>query len=668
MKQILNEAIIEVLKQMKIKDVVAEVTQTADLAHGDYTTNVALVTAKKLGKKPLDAAEEIAEKLTVLCSQFRSKELGLSTGQRHQTTSNLGENKQLLQDIEKIEVAPPGFINFYLSASSLSNQLNKVLEEKETFGTVKSIQLAIDSKQKTIPEFKKPQTANLKPQTKKIMVEFAHPNTHKAFHIGHLRNIVTGESLVRLLAAQGHAVIRANYQGDVGMHIAKCLYGILQNQKPPSKKQNFSASNKRKSPAEKAVLLGKMYAIGSRAYEDSEEAKKEIQDLNFLIYAAAAKFAQERGLPAASTDYLSFVKNKDRLEEVYQLWKETRQWSLDYFDSIYKRVYSRFDRLYFESECLAGVDLAQEALQKGILQKSDGAIIFDGTTYGLDKRVFVNSMGLPTYEGKELALAKMEFSEFGKIDQVIHVVGPEQTSFFQVTFKVEELLGIIENLDQQKHLIYGWVRLKKGKMSSRLGNVVLGEWLLAEVKKAVYNILQTSESNYNNEEQEEIAETTAVAAVKYSFLKVSTMQEIAFDIAESVNLNGDSGPYLLYTYARCKSVIRRSHISPIRFHIQNKLPLAKSILPLNYEENIVIRLIYRYPEIIATAADNFSPNVLCKYLYDLASAYNTFYKINTVFLAKPKLKSKITNQKSKLNLKRLGQVMPSMIPNWLSIR
>ena len=168
--------------------------------------------------------------------------------------------------------------------------------------------------------------------------------------------------------------------------------------------------------------MGKAYAAGSKAFEEDEAAKQEIKDINFLVYASAQRLhslQEEKGVKPSSTDYMKFVEGKkDELDKVFELWKETRKWSLDYFELIYKRVYTHFDRYYFESECLAGVDIAKEATKKGILEENEGAIIFNGKKYGLDTRVFVNSLGLPTYEAKELSLAEKEFKEFGNLFKI----------------------------------------------------------------------------------------------------------------------------------------------------------------------------------------------------------------------------------------------------------
>lgn len=238
------------------------------------------------------------------------------------------------------------------------------------------------------------------------------------------------------------------------------------------------------------------------------------------------------------------------------MYEETRQWSLDYFANIYERVGSHFDRYYFEGEVYeSGKQYVLEGVKKGIFVESEGAIIFPGKKYNLHNRVFVTGEGNATYEGKDVGLARLQFDEYHP-GIIIHVVGPEQASYFQVLFKALELV-FPETAGREFHLIYGWVKLKEGKMSSRTGNVILGEWLLDEAKKEITKILDQTGSKYNKPQREEIAEKAAVAAVKYSFLRVATKQEIAFDLAESVSFEGDSGPYLQYTYARAKSVLRK---------------------------------------------------------------------------------------------------------------
>ena len=251
----------EVLNKLNIKDVDVSLEKPANSDFGDYSSSLPLKLTKQLKKNPMMIAEEIK--------------------------SNFPKNDLL----EKIEIVKPGFINFWISTVQLINRLTEVLEKDFTFSEY------------------------YLGKNKKLMVEFAHPNTHKLFHIGHLRNISTGESVVRILEAVGNKVIRSNYEGDVGMHIAKCLYGL---------KYSKININKLKTLQEKIELIGKMYSSGTKAYDDDPKAKTKILKINKMIY--------------------------ERDPKVMPLWTETRQWSLDYFSENYKRFYSLFDRLYFESE------------------------------------------------------------------------------------------------------------------------------------------------------------------------------------------------------------------------------------------------------------------------------------------------------------------------------
>jgi arginyl-tRNA synthetase len=679
MKQTISEFLAGIVDTLGINPATVVVESSENSIHGDYTSNIAMISAGHLKASPMSIAQKIVDII-----------------RQHQKMSPV-------LWLDRVEAAPPGFINITLSEATFSTELAEVLKQKDRYGAISYTRVthstglqeakktSVASARKKSQEIQKNtvQTESKKGQKLKnnsrsipesaektataeksalrgndfenrkskivnrsqnvfanpdlripicdaprtIMVEFAHPNTHKAFHIGHLRNITTGECVVRLLESQGHTVIRANYQGDVGMHIAKALYALL-NVSPFKDDVHKVTGIKNR-----VEFLGKAYAAGSKAFEEDKIVQEKIKDFNYFIYASAEKYAAETGLPKPSTDYLAFIKgDKSILHTVYELWKETRQWSLDYFDLLYKRVYSHFDRFYFESQCLSGVDRAKDAVKRKVLKESDGAIIFDGKPHGLDTRVFVNSLGLPTYEGKELALAGMETSEFGTLDKLIHCVGPEQSSFFKVTFKAEELLGIVKP-GVQYHLAYGWVKLKKGKMSSRLGNVVVGEWLIDEVKKAINTILDQSISKDKEVDQDSISETIAIGAIKYSFLKVSTPSEIAFDLEESINTNGDSGPYLQYAYARCRSVLRKFQTSNDK--VQNKIQSSNldfeldlkfdiGTLDLNNEERAIARLITQFPDVVTDAANRFAPNVICTYLFQLAQAFNLFYAKHSI--------------------------------------
>ncbi len=501
--------------------------------------------AKKMKKSPHDIAKEISEELS--------------------------KNKCVM--ISRIKAVGP-YVNFYADWGKLSALVVKqVLKEKEKYGSGKKPN---DAKH---TDDRRSSGKRASSRSEKVIVEFAHPNTHKLFHIGHLRNITTGEAVSRILEFSGTKVIRANYQGDVGLHIAKCLWGI-------------EKTGLEKSPllGKRIEFLGNAYAKGSKAYEEDEKAKSEIIEINKKIYEKDPK--------------------------TMKLWKLTREWSLEYFDKIYERVGTKFNRFYFESEVSQpGLKLAKQALKKGILESSDGAVIFNGEKHGLDKRVFINNMGLPTYEAKELGLAELEFTEFGKIDKCIHVVGPEQASFFKVTFKVEELLNPKKFKDKQFHLAYGWVRLREGKMSSRLGNVIEGEWLLDELKK---NVLEkyVSKQDYPENKKQEIAETIAMGATKYYFLRFNTPSEISFDMNEAVSLEGDTGPYLQYTYARARSILRKS----------KKRAAAGRII----EGNSVVKKLSEFPSVIEKSASEYKPHYLASYLFEFATVFNEFYHATQV--------------------------------------
>ena len=484
--------------------------------------------AKEMKKNPAELAKEIKEKIDA------SKNIvgGL---------------------IERVEVLGP-YVNFFLNSQILAKNVLSAAEKKD-FGQSKL------------------------GKGKKIMVEFAHPNTHKAFHIGHLRNITTGESLARIFTNAGYKVVRTNYQGDVGLHIAKCLWGIKHSL------ADYEAA-KKKNVIERAAFLGLVYAKGGRAYEADEKAKQEIAVINEEIYSGADK-------------------------EINKIYKETRGWSLEYFNQIYKRVGANFDRLYFESEVFKrGKKLVLENLKQGIFKESQGAVIFEGEKYGLHNRVFLNNKELHTYEAKDLALAELQLREY-KPEIIFHVVGKEQTEYFKVVFKaLESVLPYSQG--KEHHLVYGWVTLKEGKMSSRTGNVILGEWLLEEIKKKIRALV----GDHQLKNAEEVAEKVAIAAVKYSFLRTNAVNDIAFDINESISLTGDSGPYLLYIVARIRSILEKA----------DKLKKCKTTdhKPEEAEKKLLL-VLANYPDVVEKAAVEHDPSKIAHYLLSLAQAFNNFY-------------------------------------------
>ncbi len=520
--------------------------------HGDYSTNIALILGKQLSRDPKEIAGKIVEEL------LRGKLFW-----------------ELIKIIEKLSFTPnqaiagPGFINFSLKKEFFVQELQQILKQKEKYGIGR--------------------------EDKKIMVEFTDPNPFKEFHIGHLYSNIVGETLCKILEANGATVKRANYQGDVGMHVAKAIWGM---------QSEMTASHidlqqlEKKNLKERIEFLGQSYAKGAVAFEENEEAKKEIAELNKKIFALD-----------------SSIKN---------LYQKGKKWSLEYFETIYKRLGTKFNFYYFESEVgKIGLKLVQENLKKGIFKESEGAVIFPGGKYGLHNRVFINSQGLPTYEAKELGLAPTKYKDF-KYDLSIIVTGNEIIDYFKVLIAALKLINPKLG-ERTRHVAHGMVRLAQGKMSSRSGNVITAEELLDEVKVRVEKIMGSAGNK-------EVAEAVALGAVKYALLKVSLGNDIIFDFEKSLSLQGDSGPYIQYTYARCKSILRKSTRSSDRVPSR----MTGQIPDISKEEMDILRTAYKFPEIVREAAENFSPNLVASFAFDLAQKYNLFYNTRRVLEAETK--------------------------------
>ncbi|MBU0618657.1 arginine--tRNA ligase [Patescibacteria group bacterium] len=518
-RQLINQA----LKELKLPAVDFIVEHPVDENHGDYSSNIALQLFSKLSK--FKNPRELAKKITDYCLQITDYDF-----------------------VDKIEIAGPGFLNFHLKREWLLKQLNQALKQADQYGRNQSL------------------------KAKKVMVEFTDPNPFKEFHIGHLYSNAVGESLARLFEAIGAQVKRANYQGDVGMHVAKSIWGM-------KKKLKILAG---KSLTERVKFMGQAYAAGATAYQEDQSAKKEIEALNKQIY-----------------------EQDPAIQELYQTG---RQWSLDYFETIYKRLGTKFDEYFFESEAGEyGLKIVQEYLKKGVFAKSKGAVIFEGEKRGLHTRVFINSLGLPTYEAKDLGLAVAKYQRF-KYDYSFNVTGNEINAYFQVVLAALKQINP-ELWQKTRHVGHGMVRLPEGKMSSRTGKVLTGEWLIDEAKAKIKKTYP--------DVSEKTAEMVAIGAIKYALLKAGLGRDVIFSFKESISLQGNSGPYLQYTYARCRSVLQKTKITDYR------LPITD--YSANSEELAILRWFYRYPETVLAAAQELAPNQIANYLYELAQRFNTFY-------------------------------------------
>jgi arginyl-tRNA synthetase len=590
MKNELTGLLQKIIQEFGVTDVVPEVKIIDDATHGDYTTNIAMRLSKQLKKSPMDIALQVQEELNKRKNSTSHKNTDHNISKVDHINAYKFAGNDVLQDIEAIEVAQPGFINFTMAEAMLSTQLIGVLKQRKAYGTGRS-----DISQK-------------------VVVEFTDPNPFKEFHIGHLYSNSVGESVSRLLESQGHTVRRVCYQGDVGMHVAKALFGLLQI--PDVEKKLESLVHE--PLADRAKFMGQAYVVGARAFEEDSTAAESMKALNRLGFIAAqAMWVKEKGITPIINYRNDTAIDEAELQKVSTLYVRGRAWSLEYFETIYRRLGTIFEGYYFESFVgELGAKLVRDHVADGVFEQSDGAIIYRGEKKGLHTRVFINKLGLPTYEAKELGLAPTKQSEW-PYDRSIIVTGNEINEYFKV------LLAALSEISPElaiktKHMGHGMVRKSDGsKMSSRSGVVLTGEGLLDEVKESVYTLLDKSTSKYTADERENIAERAAVAAVKYSLLRVSLPSDVAFDISTSVSFEGDSGPYLLYTYARCQSVLRKSGSSP--------QDLKSVSTTMNQEEKSIARMISFYPEIVTAVATDLTPNVLCTYLFELAQLFNAFY-------------------------------------------
>ncbi|MEK9166412.1 MAG: arginine--tRNA ligase, partial [Patescibacteria group bacterium] len=375
-----------------------------------------------------------------------------------------------------------------------------------------------------------------------------------------------GESLSRLFEAAGAEVKRANYQGDVGLHVAKAVWHFF----------------KRGEGDLAPLATGEDYVQGNIAYDEDPNAKEEIDAINKKIYE----------------------RSDGKVNAAYDAGRKK---SLEAFEEIYKTLGTKFDFYFFESEVQGrGREIVEEGLQKRIFEKSDGAVVFRGEKYGLHTRVFINSQGLPTYEAKELGLSKIKYEKFS-YDASLVVTANEITEYFKVLLKAMELL-YSDLAEKTHHVAHGVLRLPEGKMSSRTGKVIPFRELLGEVKKVILEKMGEVENKEN------VAEKISLGAMKYSILKQSIGKDIVFDFKTSLSFEGDSGPYLQYTYARCRSVLRKAGGGR-----------SEGAAPRSSKVEEAERMLLRFPDAIARAQKEIDPHYIATYLSELAQAFNNFY-------------------------------------------
>jgi arginyl-tRNA synthetase len=433
---------------------------------------------------------------------------------------------------------------------------------------------------------------------RKLMVEFAHPNTHKAFHIGHVRNICTGGAVSSILEAAGHRVIRANYQGDIGPHVAKCLWGFLNIYKgrPPAR--------------DRGRWLGKVYREASKAIAGDPGAEAGMREINAMLYA--------------------------RDSRILPVWRKTRQWSLEYFDGIYRDFGVKFDRLYFETEVEGrGLQIARDLVGKGVARESDGAIIADLKAQGLGISVLVTGDGIPLYHAKDLGLAEMQMKEYHP-DAIIHVVGSEQTMYFMQLFRLLEAMGWPYH-GRERHLRYELVNLSTGKkMKSREGEVILYDDLKVRLVRMAARETRKRRKGIGIRELRRIANLVAMGALKYSMVGQSPEKIIVFDWDRALSFEGNTGPYIQYTHARACSILRKSGLGRKAASGAFGLSHAPAFKPeaiTDPKEFGLLRKLTEYPAVVLRAAEELRPSLVANYAYELAEAFNELYQAVPVLKA-----------------------------------
>ncbi len=525
-KNKIQNLIIEALKNLGIEAESVLLEHPADMNNGDYSTNVALVYAKQLEMNPRTLAENII--------------------------TNLHKSDLCGEQIEKIEIAGPGFINFYLSREFFTNSIKEILDKKEDWGRNKIL------------------------ENKKVMVEYTQPNPFKPFHIGHLMSNAIGESLSRIVEFSGAKVVHANYQGDVGLHVAKAIYGL----------QKFGMPNESLSISEQAQYIGEQYSKGSDLYENDESAKDEINSINKKVYDKSDK-------------------------EINKIYDWGREVTLDAFEEIYKLLGTKFEHYFFESVMApVGEEIVRENTPN-VFTESEGAIVFKADEYDkkLHTRVFITSSGLPLYETKEIGLTMTKFEKEKDLDLSIVTTAIEQGEYMKVVQKAISMMHP-ELEKKMKHITHGMMRLSSGKMSSRKGNVVTGESLLNDSISVVLEKMKDRE--FNEEEKKNISEMVGVSALKYSILRSSLGSDIVYDFEKSISFEGDSGPYLQYTAVRANAILSKGG------------EVEKEVIAP--EENTILeKMLYKFPEIVAHSYKELEPHHISTYLTELASAFNSFY-------------------------------------------
>ena len=445
-----------------------------------------------------------------------------------------------------------------------------------------------------------------------VMIEYSSPNTNKPLHLGHVRNNLLGWAVSQIAAANGNRVVRTNIVNDRGIHICKSMLAWLR----------WGDGETPESSGKKGDhLIGDYYVLFDKHY------REEVKDLaaKFVAEGMEEEAATERAkqeAPLIKEAHEMLVKWEQGDKEVRALWEKMNTWVYAGFDETYKALGVSFDKIYYESQTyLEGKEKVEEGLQKGIFyRRPDNSVWADLTGEGLDEKLLLRSDGTSVYMTQDIGTAKLRFQDF-PIDKMVYVVGNEQNYHFQVLSILLDKLGF-EWGKGLVHFSYGMVELPNGKMKSREGTVVDADDLVATMIADARATMDAAGKNddMTEEEKQEVARIVGMGALKYFLLKVDARKNMLFNPEESIDFNGNTGPFIQYTYARIRSVLRKAAEQGIA--VEAGLPASVEI---STKEEELIQHLAQFAEVVRTAGQDYSPSVIANYCYDLVKEYNQFY-------------------------------------------
>jgi len=566
---------------MKIENLVAEKTVQAIKALYGQEIEASSVQVQKTKK-------EFEGHLTIVVFPY----LKMSRKGPEQTAGEIGIwLKEHVDEISSYNVIK-GFLNLVISTSAWMDMLNEISAD-DTFGMRKATE-----------------------NSPLVMIEYSSPNTNKPLHLGHVRNNLLGGALSNVMAANGYKVVKTNIVNDRGIHICKSMLAWLK----------WGNGATPESTGKKGDHL-----IGDYYVEFDKHFRAEVKSLLPANYAELDEKAQEEAKAKAEKEsplmqeaHAMLVKWEAGDPEVRALWERMNSWVYAGFDETYRRLGVSFDKIYYESQTyLEGKKTVMEGLEKGLFfRKEDGSVWADLAENGLDQKLLLRSDGTSVYMTQDIGTAQLRFKDF-PIDRMIYVVGNEQNYHFQVLSILLDRLGFKWGKDLV-HFSYGMVELPEGKMKSREGTVVDADDLMDEmIETARATSAELGKlDGLSKEEQDEIMRIVGMGALKYFILKVDARKNMTFNPKESIDFNGNTGPFIQYTYARIRSIMRKAADEGIK--LQSKLYAADDA-QISEKEIGLIQMLNGFQDVVRQAADDYNPSVIANYCYDLAKEFNQFY-------------------------------------------